>query len=192
MYKLAVSFLLIALPVSAVSQSVADAARTSRDKQKSQARKTITDDDMAPAPMSSGDGNWQNELDRMKTVFEQICSDPKTENGRMLGDQDKQAIDEAVKPLRARIEEINRRSKEYKEEFAKLDKEQEAVLLAAASKGEPTEEDRQKALQMKSEFDTKRSVLKEKVDKQLKENEKLKNDVVEVGTACPAAAATVK
>jgi hypothetical protein len=128
----------------------------------------------------------------MKTVFEQICSDPKTENGHVLGDQDKQAIEDAVKPLRARIQEINQKGKEYKEEFAKLDKEQEAALLAAASKGEPTEADRQKALQMKSEFDIKRSTLKERVEKQLKENEKLKNDVVEVGTACPAAAGTVK
>jgi hypothetical protein len=193
--KKLVLLILLSLTVAGWAQSVADAARATRDKAKPIARKTITDDDLTigGSSSSSGEVDWQAQLDTMRNVFRRICSDPKTQNGRVLSEQDRGAIDDAVKPLRTRIDGVNAKSKEYKEEFAKLEKEQEAALLGTLPKGDQfTDAERQKITEINSDYDSRRKALKAKVEQELKANEQLKNDVVAVGEECPAAAQTVK
>src|SRR5690348_845540 len=96
-----------ALAGSCCAQSLGDVAKQSREQSKKKATKTITNEDLlgnTPLPTAGLD----LELARVKQVLHDICVDPKTNEGRILTDNDKQAMEESVKPLRARVNDYLR------------------------------------------------------------------------------------
>jgi hypothetical protein len=94
---------ILTLAVSSWAQSLGDVARANRERPKQPTAKVVTNEDLKSddgEKQSGTSGDLEQELDRMRSVFREICSDPKTEHGRKLSDYENQAIADRVKPLR--------------------------------------------------------------------------------------------
>src|SRR4051794_27093316 len=112
--------LVLLFPMALFSQDLAEAARAARERAKSSKRPTITNDDAPSASKSSAPGSeWKDALDHMRSVFQDVCADPNTKNGRIFTDEQLRQMNEAAKPLRARLEVSAQKEKELNERFAK-------------------------------------------------------------------------
>ncbi len=194
------SFLLLLLlfvTLNVAAQSVADAARANKAT-KPASKKVITDDDLSAAKPDSAssaadNGDWEADLANMRTVFHEVCADPSSHGGRTLNDDHKKKIDDAVQPLRTHIDGVNDKLKVYREAFDQLNKEEEAAVVATAPKDKPfTDEDKQKVVAIRDQFEAKRKTLQAKSADDLKNYEKVKNEMLATATECPEAAKTVR
>src|SRR3954469_25464137 len=174
------------------AQSLGDVAKANRDKPKNSKTKTITNEDLPGEKHSRPSSDMQRELDYMRQVLQGICLDPKTNQGRILSDHDKQSIDDGVKPLRARVNQYERIQKEYKQSFTKLDEDAEIALAAATPKSRPiTDEDVQKFKSIRTNYAARRAELQKEAEARLGDYRKLQLELEEVGKECPEAAKTV-
>src|SRR5256885_8322792 len=117
MHRMAV-LIVLTLTASGWAQSLGDVVRADRERAKPRAAKVVTNDDLSGDAETKEDGNSGSlaaELAYMRKVLRGICSDPKTDHGTRLADEDKQAIDDGVTPLRARMDDFERIQKKYKD-----------------------------------------------------------------------------
>jgi hypothetical protein len=180
------------------AQSLGDVAKENREKPKpSKTSKTITNEDLPAEKQGRPSSQFQSrdlqrELDHVRQVLQGICLDPKTNQGRILSDYDKQSLDEGVKPLRARVNEYERIQKEYKQSFAKIEEDTEIALAAATPKGRPiTEQDIQKFKSIRADYYARREQLQKEAEARLGDYRKLQLELEEIGKECPEAAKTV-
>jgi hypothetical protein len=175
-----------------VAQSLGDVAKANREKSKTSRTKTITNEDLLGTKRAEASTNLQSELAHVRQVLQGICADPKTNNGRILSDYDKQSLDDGVKPLRARVTEYERIQKEYKQAFKKIEEDTEVALAAATPKGRPiTDEDVQKIKSIRIGYDSRRAQLQKEAEARLGDYRKLQLELEEIGKECPEAAKTV-
>ena len=105
--KVKLVVVVLAMASSCCAQSLGDVAKQSREQSKKKATKTITNEDL-PGNKPVSTTGLDLELAHVKQVLHDICVDPKTNEGRILTDSDKQAMEESVKPLRVRVNEYLR------------------------------------------------------------------------------------
>ncbi len=134
---------LAALPVTA--QSVADAARASKDK--SHATRVITNEDVpsasadALAASSTGstpvslDSTWDADIDRLKRAYRDICSNPEYRNGKAVSADIQRQLEEAGQPLRARLAKEEAELKVVRDEMDAIKRDAEAESAAIKAKG---------------------------------------------------------
>ena len=195
MQRMAV-YVVLALATSGWAQSLGDLVRADRQRLKPRAAKVVTNDDLngddADTKEESVSGTLPSELAYMRRVLRGICSDPKTDHGTRLTEEDKQAIDEGVRPLRARVDEFERIQSKYKEALAALDEKLEADIFKIAKTGGPlTERDIQRMKAIRADYDARRAALTINAKAELKDFETLQKDLESVGSECPEAAKTV-
>jgi cell division septum initiation protein DivIVA len=125
-------------------------------------------------------------------VLHGICADPRTESGRYLSNEDKKALDDVVKPLRARVMEFERIRKKYKSALAALDQDFEAKIVKTVNTGQPfTDADLQRVKSLRLDHDARRTALVQQGERELEGLKALQQELEKVGDECPAAAATV-
>ena len=183
---------LLMLVGTCCAQSLGDVAKANRDKPKNPKTKTITNEDLPGEKRVDTNSTLALELEHVRQVLRGICEDPKTNNGRVLSDYDKQSLDDGVKPLRVRVNEYERIQKEYKQAFKKIEEDTEVALAAATPKGRPfTDEDMQKIKSIRIDYDARRAALQKEAEARLGDYRKLQLELEEVGKECPEAAKTV-
>src|SRR6476659_6167589 len=82
------------------AQSLGDVAKANREKAKNSKTKTITNEDLPGEKRVDANSTLALELDHVRQVLRGIGEDAKTNKGRVLSDDDKQSLDDGVKPLR--------------------------------------------------------------------------------------------
>jgi hypothetical protein len=190
----------VLVAVSSWGQSLGDVARADRARAKTPATKTLTDDDLKKddsvkaggESQSSAPDGLQDELEHMKNVFHQICSDPRTDHGGRLSDNDRQEIADAAKPLRERVQKFQDAGAQYKSELEGLNKKMEAeVKSALPSNRAPTDADTQKVKALQQKYDSQKVSLLDRAKSDLREYEGLQKQLEAVGNECPKAAQVV-
>ena len=194
MIRVVLLFILIfVLGCSTWAQSLGDVARADRDHAKT--AKIITNDDIPSALQAEPSGvagDLTQELQNMRKILHQICSDPRTNRGRKLSDYDKRDIDSGVKPLRARVNEFETLQNRYKEELAELDKNWEAKLQATWPKGRAaTDDDIQRVKALREQYESEKTALRSKAESDLQPYVALQKELESVGKECPEAAKSV-
>ena len=186
---------ILTLAVSSWAQSLGDVARANRERPKPPTAKVVTNEDLKSddgEKQSGTSGDLEQELDRMRSVFREICSDPKTEHGRKLSDYENQAIADRVKPLRARVDQFERIRKGFKEALAALDNEMQIEIKKAWPTGRPfTQADVQRVKTIREDYDARKSSLIKKGESELQGYLVLQKDLESVGAECPEAAKTI-
>ena len=186
---------LLGLAVTSWAQSLGDVARANREHPKPRAAKVITNENLksdSSEKKSAPSGDLKQELDDVRLVLREICSDPKTEHGRKLSDSDKQSIADAVKPLRARVTEFERIQKGYKDALAALNADMEAEINKAWPTARPfTETDVQRVKFIRQDYEARTASLIKKGESELQGYLTLQKDLESAGTECPEAAKTV-
>jgi hypothetical protein len=194
MQRMAV-LVVLTLAVSGRAQSLGDVVRADRERPKPRAAKVVTNDNLNGDVDAKEDGNSGSlaaELAYMRKVLRGICSDPRTDHGTKLADEDKQAINDGVTPLRARMDDFERIQKKYKDALAALDEKLEADIFRVAKTGGPlTERDIQRMKSVRADYDTRRAALMMNAKAELKDYETLQKELESVGSECPEAAKTV-
>jgi hypothetical protein len=174
------------------AQPVAEAARAAREKQKSSTRRVITNEDLEPKTAVSR-SSWDWDLERIRGVLRSICAAPSTSNGRNLSEADKQSLEDAVKPLRVRRMAMEAKLKHWKAAYKELDKEEEKALIAATSKMTSfTEQDRNRIVAIRGEFESRRSLMKTLAQSDVAAYERMKEELTSTAAECQAAADAVK
>lgn len=189
MHRLAILAILLASG-SLWAQSLGDVARETRERPKVSA-KTITNEDLTPPEPETSFTPIQQELDRMRVVFRQICDDPRTNNGHDLSEYDKVFVEEAVRPLRARKIEWERTQKDYKNQIAALDKEQDETIEKDWPKGKSTQADLDRMKTINEDYDARRKAIRDEAEQVLKPYVEFGRQLEEVEKDCPAAADSV-
>jgi chromosome segregation ATPase len=181
------AFAMIIVLSSLWAQSLGDVARATSNRPK--ASKVITNDDLATPDRTD---SLQQELDRMRFVLREICADPKTERGRKLSNYDKRSIDEAVKPLRERVNAYERLRNDYKERLDALDKEMEEDSRKKWPKDRPfTEGDIQRRNAMAQDYRSRRAALAAQGENEFAGYREFQLQLESVGNECPEAAKTI-
>ncbi len=186
--------MILALSYSVWAQSLGDVARASREHTKS--AKVITDDDVktegpSDAPASNS-GDLTQEVDHMRKIFRQICADPRTDHGRKLSDDDKRDMNEAVKPLRVRVNQFEQTQQHYKDALADIDKKYEAKFKEIWPTTRPaTDDDIEKGKALKQQYELEKASLLKQGDGELLPYQSLMKQLESVGRECPAAAKTI-
>ena len=154
---------ILTLAVSSWAQSLGDVARANRERPKQPTAKVVTNEDLKSddgEKQSGTSGDLEQELNRMRSVFREICSDPKTEHGRKLSDYENQAIADRVKPLRARVDQFERIRKGFKEALAALDNEMQVEIKKAWPTGRPfTQADVQRVKTIREDYEASEIVI---------------------------------
>jgi len=187
---------LMVLAVSSWAQSLGEVARATRERPKQPATKVITNEDLKPDPTdenASGPSiDLKQEIEHMRRVFHQICTDPRTQHGSKLSDYDKQEIAEGVKPLRARVKEFERIQKQYKDALAALDADMEAESKKAFPVGRPfNQKDIEKMKSMQEDYESRKAALIKRGESELQGYQAMQKELESVGNECPEAAKTV-
>ena len=186
---------ILALAVSSWAQSLGDVARANRERPKQSSVKVITNDDLkrdSSEKESGTTGDFQQALDRMRSTFREICSDPKTDHGRKLTEYNKQEIADRVKPLRARVDEFERIRKGFQEAVAALNNEMEVEIKKAWPTVRPfTQADVQRVKTIREEYEARKSSLVKKGESELQGYLSLQKDLESIGAECPEAAKTI-
>ncbi len=173
-------------------QSLGEIARANREQKKQRAAKVITNEDLKHENESGLATDVDLELDRMRVVFREVCADPRTEHGNRLSDADRKAIDDGVKPLRARVNAYERVQKQYKDELKALDEQMEMQMAKAWPKDRAfTEQDVERIKALRAEHEVRRLALISRGEGELKGYIELQKQLEAVATECPAAAKTV-
>lgn len=162
MKKLLLFLLVIgAMPVLA-QDSVADAARASKQKTTT-AKRIITEDEMPSRGTSGGsggvvdlDGSWGSDLDRVRMAYKQLCSDPTLHDAKSLPASKQKYIDEAMAPLRARIAREEDNMKVIKARLERMDQEEQNEVASAGS-------DKQRVAEIHAHYTEMRNKDKEKI-----------------------------
>jgi len=186
---------ILSLAISGWAQSLGDVARANRERPKQSSVKVITNDDLkrdSSEKESGTTGDFQQDLDRMRSTFREICSDPKTDQGRKLTEYNKQEIGDRVKPLRARVDEFERIRKGFQEAVAALDNEMEVEIKKAWPTVRPfTQVDVQRVKTIREEYEARKSSLVKKGESELQGYLALQKDLESIGAECPEAAKTI-
>jgi hypothetical protein len=189
----AILLLMLAFGLSLWGQSLGDVARENREHAK--ATKVITNDDIPGATRtepSAVAGDLREELQHVRQILHQICSDPRTSHGRKLSDYDKRDIEDGVKPLRARVKEYEGVQKRYKDALAEIDKSWEEKFKASWPSGRPaTEEDVDRVKALRRDYESEKTALQSKGESELQGYMVLQKELESVGKECPEAAKTV-
>lgn len=90
------------------SQSVADAAREARERQRAKANaKVITDDDVPSHPASNDpnaiDSGLQGDIDHLRDVYQDVCSEVSSRNLKQLPPEMQKRLEDAALPVHARL-----------------------------------------------------------------------------------------
>lgn len=196
-----VTILIFAAPGWA--QSLADIARADREREKPRARKVITNENLqnfAVEEKSAAEKKdepeptdpLQRELYRVRHILRGICADPRTESGSNLSNDDKQAMNEGVKPLRARVQDFELSRKKYNEALAAVDREFEPRIIKAVYTGrEFTDADLQRVKALRQEHDARQAALTQQFQREVESFKAMQQQVEAVIDECPAAAAAV-
>lgn len=148
-------FLLVLGVIPAMAQdSVADAARASKQKQ-AVPKKVLTDDDL-PSSSSGGSSTsassadlgagWDADLNRVRMAYREVCSDPSLHGAKTLPSAKQKQIDEAMAPLRARIAREEDDMKLIKAHMDRLAADEKDEIAAAGS-------DKQKAAEIHERYE---------------------------------------
>ncbi len=124
------------LCVPAACQSVADAARASKEKKQGTARRVITDEDMPSTAATGGsetssdlgDAGWNADLERMRRAYQQVCS--ASPAGKLTADQ-KAILEQESKPLKDRLENESLEADKLKAQLGELKKAEQSEVDAA-------------------------------------------------------------
>ncbi len=116
----------------ASSQSVADAAREARERQRAKANaKVITDDDVPSHPASNDpnavDPGLQSDIDHLREVYQDVCSEASSRNLKQLPPEMQKRIEDAARPVHTRLAK-NR--PEATPDNGKLDRDEQAEVQA--------------------------------------------------------------
>jgi hypothetical protein len=186
---------ILVLAVSGWAQSLGDVARADHERAKPHAKTLFTNDNL-PEPtaedQSEPTDGLQIDLAHVRGILRGICSDPRTQNGHNLSDSDKEALNEAVKPLRVRVNDVEQISSKYKEALATLSEELRAKVVKAVYVEHPlTDADIQKVKSLRQEYDARRAALLQQAQADMAGFQGLQQQLESVGRECPAAAETV-
>jgi hypothetical protein len=174
------------------TQSVADAARAARENKRASSHKVITNEDIDSKPTPVGTAR-NDDWERTRNMLRLICADPASNNGRNLRDADKQALEDTVKPLRARRTEFEGKLNSWKVALKELDEEEEKAIFDVNSKRTSfTEQDRNRVLAIRGEFESRRSFVKKRAGADIDEYERFKAALTATAAECQAAADSVK
>jgi hypothetical protein len=135
MKKLLILFFAVGLLPAFAQDSIADAARASKAKQGA-AKKVITDEDMpstSTASSSVGSGDWESDLSRVRAVYRDLCADPALRNAKSLPADKQKLVDDAMAPLKARMERDKLEMNNIKARLADLKRREDAEVSAAGS-----------------------------------------------------------
>lgn len=199
-----VAGVLMLFAVAGWAQSLGDLVRADRDRAKPRARRVITNDNLnevsskdvtieptAAAAAEPPDG-LSPDLHQMKVILRNICADPRTEEGRVLSDDDKQAMLGGIKLLHQRVEEFERMRRKSNDALAALNKDFEAKVVKAVNTGKPfTDADLQRVKALWLEHDVHRATLLRQAEGEMENYKTFQQQVDAVGNECPAAAAGV-
>jgi hypothetical protein len=185
---------ILTLAVAGWAQSLGDVARASREHPK-QSAKVVTNEDLKSEPSEKQpdvSGDLGQDLDHMRTVLHQICSDPRTNHGRTLSDFDKKQIEEGATPLRARVSHYESIQKHYKDALAELDSDVEARIQKTLPTGRPyTAEDVEQANLIRRDYESRKALLVKKGETDLQGFKALQQQLESVGQECSDAAKMV-
>ena len=190
--------------LSSWAQSLGDLVRADRERTKPRARRVITNDnlnevankDVATGPATAvaeepPDG-LSPDLHQMKVILRNICADPRTEEGRVLSNDDKKAMLAGIKVLRDRVEEFERMRKKSNDALAALNQDFEAKIVKAANTGKPfSDADLQRVKALWLEHDARRATLERQAEREMEDYKSFQQQVDTVGGECPAATTSV-
>lgn len=196
MNKVLIVVLAMSASCCALSQSLGDVAKQSREQPKKKAAKTITNEDLliekSARSTASSSGDQERELEHMKQVLEDICADPKTNHGRSLSDADKQMMEQGVKPLRVRVDQQKQWHKETKAALDQLEQDAEKSIQAITPKDRSmNDDDMAKFKAIQQDYEAKRNSLLKQTEAQQKEWVMFNRRLEEISAACPEAAKSV-
>ncbi len=133
--KRIVFFLLaICLSSRAWSQSVADAAREARERQRAKANaKVITDEDVPSHPASNDpnavDPGLQSDIEHLREVYQDVCSEASSRNLKQLPPEMQKRIEDAARAVHARLAK-NRQEATLANGGGNLDRDEQAEVQA--------------------------------------------------------------
>lgn len=183
------------LAASCWAQSLGDVVRADHERAKAHAKRLFTNESLekpASEEQSEPADDLPIDLAHVRGILRGICSDPQTQNGHNLSESDKEALNEAVKPLRIRVNDFEQISNKYKEALAALDEELRAKVVKAVYIKRPlTEADIQRVASVRQEYDRRRAGLLQQAQADLAGFTVLQQQLESVGRECPAAAETV-
>jgi hypothetical protein len=185
------TLVLLSVAVPCCAQSLGDAARENRRQPKQQrATKVFTNDELK-AEGGAPDGATQ-EVDRVRSVFRGICDDPRTDHGRKLSDYDRDKIENAARPVRARANEYEATQRRYKTALADLDKEMETEIAKAWPAGRRySQADSDRIQSLRQEYGSRRMLLVAQAEGDLRGYEELKKQRDAAWAECPGASRSV-
>ena len=186
---------ILVLAASGWAQSLGDVVRADHERAKPHAKRLFTNENLEKPATEEQDEATDDlpiDLAHVRGILRGICSDPQTQRGHNLSDSDKEALNEAVKPLRVRVNEFEQISNKYKQELAALDEELRAKVVKAVYIKRPlTEADIQRVASVRQEYDARRAALLQQATADMAGLKVLQQQLESVGRECPAAAETV-
>src|SRR5689334_9803597 len=151
------------LAASCWAQSLGDVVRADHERAKPRAKRLFTNESLekpASEEQSEPTDDLPIDLAHVRGILRGICSDPQTQNGHNLSESDKEALNEAVKPLRLRVNDLEQISNKYKEALRALDGELRAkVVKAGYIRRRRTEADIQRVASVRQEYGRRRAGL---------------------------------
>lgn len=162
--RLYVSLIVVSVASMCLGQSVADVARASQERhQAAGTRKVVTDDDMPAKPNAEAaagtttDTAMHAEMDHLRTVYLDLCSDPAVRRSNQLSPEMKQKLKEAAEPLQKRLQEISKRVEQSESEGLSHEEQAEVNAVTPADGRALTLEERQKVGAIRERYAEKRS-----------------------------------